>query len=101
MANSLGYAAPRPLFEADEASRLNVLQTQQTSHQTGKLTIEATRYCTLLLGLFGLPLVFVAYPVLKLWIGRSYATQSICFLQGLILGNVIRQVGHPHSLAVI
>jgi O-antigen/teichoic acid export membrane protein len=78
-----------------------VLQTEQTSHQTGKLTIEATRYCTLLLGLFGLPLVFVAYSVLKLWIGRSYATQSICFLQGLILGNVIRQVGHPHSLAVI
>lgn len=61
----------------------------------------ATRYCTLLLSLFGLPLVFGAYPVLKLWIGRSYATQSIYFLQVLILGNVIRQLGYPYSLAVI
>ncbi len=77
------------------------LQAQQTRHQTGKLTIEATRYCTLLLCLFGLPLVFGAYPVLKLWIGRSYATQSIYFLQVLILGNVIRQLAYPYSLAVI
>ena len=80
---------------------VSALQTQQTRHHTGKLTIEATRYCTLLLSLFGLPLVFGAYPVLKLWIGRSYATESVYFLQVLILGNVIRQLGYPYSLAVI
>lgn len=77
------------------------LQTQQTHHQIGKLTIEATRYCALLLSLFGLPLVFGAFPILRLWIGRGYATQSVLFLQVLILGNVIRQLGYPYSLAVI
>ena len=80
---------------------LSSLQTQQTHHQIGKLTIEATRYCALLLSLFGLPLVFGAFPVLKLWIGRSYATQSVLFLQVLIVGNEIRQLGYPYSLAVI
>jgi O-antigen/teichoic acid export membrane protein len=77
------------------------LQTQQSRYQTGRLMIEATRYCTLLLCLFGLPLAFGAYPVMKLWIGRSYAVQSIYFLQILILGNVIRQLAYPYSLAVI
>jgi O-antigen/teichoic acid export membrane protein len=80
---------------------LSSLQTHQTHHRIGKLTIEATRYCALLLSLFGLPLVFGAFPVLKFWIGRSYATQSVLFLQVLILGNVIRQLGYPYSLAVI
>lgn len=77
------------------------LQTQQSRHHIGKLTIESTRYCTLILSLLGLPLAFGAYPVLKLWVGRSYAVQSVSFLQVLVLGNVIRQLGYPYSLAVI
>jgi len=80
---------------------ISSLQTQQTPHHIGKLTIESTRYCTLLLTLIGLPLAFGAYPLLQLWVGHSYATQSVSFLQILILGNVIRQLGYPYSLAVI
>jgi O-antigen/teichoic acid export membrane protein len=79
---------------------ISSLQAQQTREQLGQLTIRSTRYCTLLLCLFGLPLTLGAYPLLRLWVGHNYATQSMVFLQVLVLGNAIRQLGGPYSLAV-
>ncbi len=80
---------------------ISSLQAQQTQGQIGQLTIKSTRYCALFLCLAGLPLAFGSYPLLKLWVGQSYATRSVVFLQVLILGNVIRQLGGPYSLAVV
>lgn len=77
------------------------LQARGDSSRVGELTLRSTRYCALLLSLFGLPLAFGASPLLKLWVGPAYAIQSATFLQVLILGNAIRQLGLPYSLAVI
>ena len=77
------------------------LQSGRTSSQMGELTIRTTRYCALLLCLVGLPLVFGAYPFLKLWVGHDYAIRSALFLQILVLGNAIRQLGYPYALVAI
>ncbi len=80
---------------------ISSLQAGRTARQIGDLTIRATRYCGLLLGLFGMPLVFGAYPLLKLWVGPDYAMRSAVFLQLLILGNAVRQLGYPYTLVVV
>ncbi|MFC5863973.1 oligosaccharide flippase family protein [Acidicapsa dinghuensis] len=80
---------------------ISSLQAGWTAKQIGNLTIRATRYCGLLLGLVGTLLVFGAYPLLKLWVGSDYAMHSALFLQLLVVGNAIRQLGNPYSLVVV
>ena len=80
---------------------LSALQAGENRSKVGVLTLRSTRYCALIISLFGLPLCFGAYPLLKLWLGREYAIHSAIFLQMLILGNAIRQLGLPYSLAVV
>jgi O-antigen/teichoic acid export membrane protein len=77
------------------------LQVGRTAEEIGRMIVSSTRYCALLLCLIGLPLVLGAYPLLRLWVGQEYAVHSWLFLQVLILGNAIRQLGYPYSLAVI
>jgi len=77
------------------------LQSGRTSSQIGELTIKTTRYCALLLCLVGLPLVFGAYPLLKLWVGHDYAIRSALFLQILVLGNAVRQLGYPYAMVTV
>jgi O-antigen/teichoic acid export membrane protein len=72
-----------------------------TTERIGRIVINSTRYCALLLCLIGLPLGLGAYPLLRLWVGREYALRSQLFLQLLVCGNAIRQLGYPYSLAVI
>ena len=77
------------------------LQSASTPGQLGELVIKVTRYCALLLWLVGLPLLFGAYPLLKLWVGHDYALHSALFLEVLVLGNVIRMMAYPYSIAVV
>jgi len=80
---------------------ISSLQSSKTPSQIGDLTVRATRYGTLLLCLLGLPLLIGAYPLLSLWVGHEYALRSAVFLQVLVLGNIIRQLGYPYSLVVV
>jgi O-antigen/teichoic acid export membrane protein len=77
------------------------MQSEKTPSQIGEVVIKVTRYCVLLLCLLGLPLFFGAFPLLKFWVGYSYALQSAPFLQILVLGNVIRMMGYPYALVVV
>jgi O-antigen/teichoic acid export membrane protein len=77
------------------------MQSGRTSSQIGELVIKVTRYCTLLICLLGLPLFFGAYPLLKFWVGHSYAMRSALFLEVLVLGNAIRMIGYPYALVVV
>ena len=77
------------------------LQASSTPSHIGGLLARATRYCTLLLCLIGLPLVFGAYPLLSLWVGHNYAARSALFLEVLVLGNVVRQLTYPYALVVV
>jgi O-antigen/teichoic acid export membrane protein len=67
----------------------------------GEVCIKATRYCTLLLCLLGLPLFFGAFPLLSIWVGRPYAARSAVYLQVLIIGNCIRQLAFPYTIGVV
>lgn len=80
---------------------ISSIQAGRTAEQMGALMIKATRYCVLLVGLFGMPLIFGAYPLLKLWVGPDYAMRSAVFLELLVLGNAVRQIGYPYALVVI
>jgi O-antigen/teichoic acid export membrane protein len=77
------------------------MQAGSTPGRIGDLFIRITRYCVLLLCLFGLPLAFGAYPVLSLWVGKQYAAQSALYLEVLIAGNFIRQLALPYTLMVV
>ncbi len=77
------------------------MQSGSTPGRIGDLCIKLTRYCTLLLCLLGLPLVFGGYPLLSLWVGKKYATQSALYLEVLVLGNVVRQLVLPYILVVV
>lgn len=80
---------------------VSAMQATSTPKQVGDLTIRVSRYCTLVVCIAGLPLLVAAYPLLTLWVGRQYALQTTAFLQILVLGNCIRQLGYPYSLIVI
>jgi len=77
------------------------MQAGTTPKRIGDICIKMTRYCGSLLLLLGLPLIFGSYPLLSLWVGKRYATQSALFLQALILGNVVRQLVLPYTLLVV
>jgi O-antigen/teichoic acid export membrane protein len=80
---------------------ISSMQSGTTPSRIGDLCIRATRYCTLLLCLLGLPLLFGGFPLLTLWVGKQYATQSALYLEVLVLGNVVRQLAFPYILAVV
>jgi O-antigen/teichoic acid export membrane protein len=77
------------------------MQAGTTPSRIGDICIRMTRYCVSLLLLLGLPLWFGSYPLLSLWVGTRYATQSALYLQVLVLGNVVRQLFLPYVLVVV
>jgi O-antigen/teichoic acid export membrane protein len=77
------------------------MQSNSTPDRIGDLCIRTTRYCTVLLLLLGLPLIFGAYPLLSLWVGKRYASESALYLEVLVLCNIVRQLGYPYALVVI
>jgi O-antigen/teichoic acid export membrane protein len=80
---------------------ISSLQAGSTPSQIGDLLVRVTRYCTLLLCLFGSTLLFAAYPLLSLWVGHNYAVRSALYLEILVLGNVVRQLTYPYALVVV
>ena len=77
------------------------MQAGSTPNHIGELVIRVTRYCTLLLCLLGLPILFGAYPLLSLWVGHEYAIRSALYLEILVIGNVVRQLTCPYVLVVV
>jgi O-antigen/teichoic acid export membrane protein len=77
------------------------MQSGTTPDRIGNLCIKATRYCVLLLLLLGLPLLFGAFPLLSLWVGKKYAARSASYLEVLVLCNIVRQLAFPYILVVV
>lgn len=80
---------------------ISSMQSNSTPNRIGELCIRTTRYCTLLLCLLGLPLLFGGYPLLSLWVGQRYAVRSALYLEVLVLGNAVRQLAFPYVLVVV
>jgi O-antigen/teichoic acid export membrane protein len=77
------------------------IQAGSTPSHIGGLVVRVTRYCTLVLCLLGLPILFGAYPLLSLWVGHQYAIRSALYLEILVIGNVVRQLTYPYVLVVV
>lgn len=80
---------------------ISAMQSTSTPTRIGDLTIRVSRYCTLVLCTLALPLLVGAFPILSAWVGREYALKTASFLQILVIGNFVRQLGYPYSLIVI
>jgi O-antigen/teichoic acid export membrane protein len=77
------------------------VQAKRTPRQLGSLLVRTTRYCVLLLMVLALPLLIAGFPLLRIWIGTTYASGAVRFLPVLVLANVIRQLGYPYALMVV
>lgn len=77
------------------------LHATSTPDRLGELLVRVTRYCTLMICLVSAPLVVGAFPILKLWVGREYASHAAVFLQVLVLGNLVRMLGYPYALVAV
>jgi O-antigen/teichoic acid export membrane protein len=67
----------------------------------GRLLITSTRYCMLILLVTGLPLLVGGRGLLTLWVGASYADQTLPLLQILVVANIIRLSVIPYAMILI
>jgi O-antigen/teichoic acid export membrane protein len=85
-----------PLLPATSA-----LSTERNPQQMGNILLRTTRYATILLLLSGLPVLVGGYLLLRLWVGTTYALNSIQFLRILLLANILRNLCGPYSTMVV
>jgi O-antigen/teichoic acid export membrane protein len=67
----------------------------------GNILARATRYSTILLLLTGLPLVVCGYPILRLWVGPTYALHGLTYLRILVLANIVRHLCAPYATMIV
>lgn len=67
----------------------------------GRMVVTATRYGVFLLFATGLPLIFFAHPILRLWVGEKYAEPGAVLLQILVIANIIRLSATPYATALL
>ena len=78
-----------------------VLHARGDYHALGRMLIRGSRYGTFLLILTGLPLILFATPILRIWVGQSYAVRASNYLIILVLANIIRLFLTPYSVILI
>src|ERR1700758_1975687 len=52
---------------------ISSLQVRRTPLELGGLLVTATRLSTALLAMLGIPLLFLGFPLLRIWVGVNYA----------------------------
>lgn len=85
-----------PLLPATSA-----LSTERSAQQMGDILLRSTRYATILMLLSGLPVMVGGYWILHLWVGKTYAVNSIEFLRILLLANILRNLCAPYATMVV
>jgi O-antigen/teichoic acid export membrane protein len=85
-----------PLLPATSA-----LSTERNPQQMGDILLRTTRYSTILLLLTGLPVLVGGYLILRLWVGTTYAANSVQFLRILLVANIIRNFCAPYATMVV
>jgi len=66
------------------------LQSQKKQLQIQDLLITYTRYCMFLLLVTGLPLIFGAKLILRIWLSEVYAINGSTILSILCIANIVR-----------
>jgi O-antigen/teichoic acid export membrane protein len=80
---------------------ISSLQVHQTARELGSVLLKATRLCSTLLCLIGIPLLFLGFPLLRAWVGTIYASHAIVYLEVLVVANIVRQLSYPYALMVV
>lgn len=84
-----------PLMPASSA-----LSTRESPAAMGNFLARITRYSTVILLLTALPLVICGFPILRLWVGSTYATHTLTYLRILVIANVIRNLCAPYATMI-
>lgn len=79
----------------------SAMSTHRTPADMGNVLSRTTRYSTILLLLSGLPLLVVAYPILRLWVGPNYALHTVGYLRVLVLANILRAMCAPYATMLV
>jgi O-antigen/teichoic acid export membrane protein len=77
------------------------LGARQDARRLGDMLIASTRYGMLMLLLSGLPIIFGAFPLLKLWVGSNYALHAQALLQVLLAAQIVRLSATPYAVLLI
>ncbi|HEY3987714.1 MAG TPA: polysaccharide biosynthesis protein [Acidobacteriaceae bacterium] len=80
---------------------ISSLQVQRTADELGALLVTATRLSTALLCMLGIPLLFLGFPLLRIWVGAHYASHALIYLEVLVAANIVRQLAYPYALMVV
>jgi O-antigen/teichoic acid export membrane protein len=80
---------------------ISSLQVQRTARELGDLLVTATRLSTALLCMLSIPLLFLGYPLLRIWVGAHYASHALVYLEVLVAANIVRQLAYPYALMVV
>lgn len=80
---------------------ISSLQVQRTAEELGALLVRATRLSTALLCMLGIPLLFLGFPLLRIWVGVQYAENAMVYLEVLVVANIVRQLAYPYALMVV
>src|ERR1700742_99837 len=51
--------------------------------------------------MLGIPLLFLGFPLLRVWVGSVYASHALLYLEVLVAANIVRQLGSPYALMVV
>ena len=78
-----------------------VLHAREDGAGLGRMVSTTTRLGMLLLLATGLPLVFGAHHILRLWVGPVYAQHATLLVQILVAANVVRLCVSPYIIAMI
>jgi O-antigen/teichoic acid export membrane protein len=85
-----------PLLPAASA-----LSIERSPREMGDILLRTTRYSTILMLLSGLPILVGGYWILRLWVGTTYAVNSVQFLRILLLANILRNLCAPYATMVV
>lgn len=78
-----------------------VLHARNAYAELGKALITSTRLSSLLLIGTAIPICFAAKPLLRLWVGDSYAAHAFVLLDVLVVANVVRLVTTPFAVVLM
>jgi O-antigen/teichoic acid export membrane protein len=80
---------------------ISSLQVERTPRELGNVLVTATRLSTALLSMLGIPLLFLGFPLLRIWVGGIYASHALVYLEALVAANIVRQLTYPYALMVV
>jgi O-antigen/teichoic acid export membrane protein len=89
-------AALAPLMPTASA-----LSVHHSPVQMGAVLARATRYASALLITSAVPLLVAGYWVLRVWVGPTYAMQTVGYMRILVLANILRNMAMPYASMLV